>query len=125
LRAMVATREFTFQDDNQKKSFTFGTIMVPVQNQELGKNEIHNLMKEISGKCGIDIYPVNTGLTPEGIDLGSGSFASLEKPEILMLTGDGVSSRDAGEIWHLFDQRYNIPITMADINRFNRINLNR
>jgi len=125
LRAKVATREFTFQDDNQKKSFTFGTIMVPVQNQELGKNEIYNLMKEISRKCGIDIYPVNTGLTPEGIDLGSGSFASLEKPEILMLTGDGVNSRDAGEIWHLFDQRYNIPITMADISRFNRINLNR
>ena len=125
LRAKVATREFTYSDENLREDFSYGTIMIPVRNQDLNEEEIYQLLIKISQECGIDIYSTQTGLTPEGIDLGSGSFASLDKPEILMLTGDGVSSRDAGEIWHLFDQRYNIPITMADISRFNRINLNR
>ena len=40
-----------------------------------------------------------------------------------MLVGGGTSSRDAGEIWHLFDTRYNIPITMVDVNNFARLNL--
>jgi hypothetical protein len=125
LRVKVSTSEFTCSDDKLNEHFTYGTILIPVSNQDLDKQEIYNLMKEIARECGINIYPANTGLTPEGIDLGSGSFVSLEKPEILMLTGDGISSSNAGEIWHLFDQRYNVPITMADISRFNGMNLNR
>ncbi|MFW6259737.1 MAG: hypothetical protein ACOC1R_02260, partial [Tangfeifania sp.] len=56
---------------------------------------------------------------------GSNSFASLKKPEILMLAGDGISSRDAGEIRHLFDQRYKIPVTLAESSDVGRMNLNR
>jgi hypothetical protein len=125
LRAKVATREFTYSDENLREDFSYGTILIPVRNQDLNEEEIYQLLIKISQECGIDIYSIQTGLTTKGIDLGSGNFPTLEKPEILMLTGDGVSSRDAGEIWHLFDQRYNIPIIMADINRFNSINLNR
>ena len=40
-----------------------------------------------------------------------------------MVIGEGVNSRDAGEVWHQFDQRYNIPITMVDSRRFSRVNL--
>lgn len=42
-----------------------------------------------------------------------------------MLVGDGVSSRDAGEIWHLFDQRYKIPVTLSESTEIGGINLSR
>jgi len=84
---------------------------------------IYTLLQSLAVRDGIDFYATTTGLTPEGIDLGSGDFASLEKPEILMVIGEGVSSRDAGEIWHQFDQRYHIPITMVDSRQFSRVNL--
>jgi hypothetical protein len=40
-----------------------------------------------------------------------------------MLGGAGVQSTDAGEIWHLLDQRINIPLTVADIETANRTSL--
>ena len=40
-----------------------------------------------------------------------------------MIVGSGVRAYDAGEIWHLFDTRYEIPITKIDIKNLNRVNL--
>jgi len=124
VRVKVSTQSFTYRDDLINESFGFGTILVPAGIQDIPIGELYSLLKKISKDCGIEVYGLNTGLTPSGIDLGSGSFATLNKPRVLMLVGDGTSSRDAGEIWHLFDTRYKIPITMVDVNRFNRLNLN-
>jgi uncharacterized membrane protein len=40
-----------------------------------------------------------------------------------MLAGNGSGSRDAGEIWHLFDQRYQIPVCLAESSALAAINL--
>ena len=42
-----------------------------------------------------------------------------------MLVGKGVSSFAAGEIWHLLDQRYGMPVTMIDILDVDRVQLGR
>jgi len=42
-----------------------------------------------------------------------------------MIAGDGTSSSDAGEIWHMFDTRFNIPLTMITAQRFGNVNLSR
>ena len=42
-----------------------------------------------------------------------------------MLVGTGVNPLDAGEIWHLLDQRFNIPSTHLDVSVFNRADLNK
>ena len=40
-----------------------------------------------------------------------------------MLVGDGVSATDAGEVWHMLDVRFNIPLTLIPINVFERAQL--
>jgi hypothetical protein len=55
---------------------------------------------------------VKTGLTPTGIDLGSGNFPVIEKKKVAMLTGRRVSPYGAGEIWHHLDTRVGMPLTM-------------
>ena len=69
--------------------------------------------------------PFSTGLTQRGIDLGSRAFKTLQKPKIALLVGDGVRSYDAGEIWHLFDTRYNITVTKLDTKRIDKADLSR
>lgn len=125
VRTSVATKPFRFESGNLKKDFSYGTILVPVQSQKMSSDKLFDLMEKISDKNGLEIFAVETALTPSGIDLGSSSFASLEKPEILLLTGEGIRSRDAGEIWHLFDTRYKIPVTLAKTSRLMRIDINR
>jgi hypothetical protein len=38
-----------------------------------------------------------------------------------MMIGDGVSSYEAGEVWHLLDTRMHMPVTKVQIRQFNRI----
>jgi hypothetical protein len=42
-----------------------------------------------------------------------------------MLIGDGISATDAGEIWHLLDTRFNIPVTLMPLEIFNRASLSK
>jgi len=42
-----------------------------------------------------------------------------------MITGAGVNATDAGEVWHLLDQRMNIPATHLEPSIFNRADLDR
>jgi hypothetical protein len=47
----------------------------------------------------------------QGSDLGS-RFVAVTKPSVAMIVGSvGVNATDAGEVWHLLDQRMNIPTT--------------
>jgi hypothetical protein len=125
LMTKVATDEFTFIVDGKEEEFTYGTILVPAAGQKMNEEEIFNLVTSVAHQTGIDFYGLKTGLASKGIHIGSGSFVSLEKPAVLMLVGGSVSSRDAGEIWHLFDQQYKIPVTLADSDNLGSINLNR
>jgi len=125
LMTKVATDEFAFIVEGKEEEFTYGAILVPAAGQEMDEEEIFGLVTSVAQQTGIDFYGLETGLATKGIHVGSGSFVSLEKPEVLMLVGGSVGSRDAGEIWHLFDQQYKIPVTLAESDNLNNINLNR
>ena len=119
LRAKVSMKKFKINN----KSFDYGTIMIPVQNQILNSNEIHKILSEVSVGSELNIYETNTGASQEGIDLGSRNFKTIKKPKIGLLVGDGVRSYDAGEIWYIMDRQYNIPITKIDVRILERLNL--
>ena len=104
--------------------YDYGSIMIPVAIQDINSGELYNLINDYSSGLMLDIKSVETGLT-EGIDLGSNNFKSLQKPKVALLVGDGVRSYDAGEIWHLMDIQYQIPVTKIDVRQLNRIDLSK
>ena len=118
LRAKVAMKPFTLNG----KKYDYGTIMVPLQNQKKDADAMHTLLTSIAKETGVNIDAANTGLT-EGIDLGSSNFRALKSPKIAVLVGDGINSYDAGEIWHLLDTRYDIPVTKLSTNNLSRADL--
>ncbi len=118
LRAKVAMKPFTLNG----KRYDYGTIMIPLQNQKKDANAMYSLMTTIAKETGVNIDAANTGLT-EGIDLGSSNFRALKKPKIAILVGDGINSYDAGEIWHVLDTRYDIPVTKLSTKNLNWANL--
>jgi len=120
LRAKVSMKNFKANG----KSYDYGTIMIPAKNQNLSASEIYTFLNDEAQKSHVDIDAVSTGLN-NGIDLGSNNFRSLELPKVAILVGDGMTSYDAGEIWHLFDTRYDIIATKLDTERFGRADLSR
>ncbi len=120
LRAKVSMKNFKANG----KSYDYGTIMIPAKNQKLSVSEMHTLLNDLAQKSHIKIDAVSTGLN-DGIDLGSRNFRALELPKIALLVGDGMTSNDAGEIWHLLDTRYDIIATKLDTKNFGRADLSR
>ena len=126
LRTKVATLPFTVNiSTGEPVDFTYGTIMVHVNSQDYPPEEVFEIVSAAASHAGITIHSVGTSFSRGGIHLGSSSFANLSKPKILMLIGPGTSSSEAGEVWHLLDQRYHIPVTMVETNRINSMDLSR
>ncbi|WP_417784651.1 M14 family metallopeptidase [Tenacibaculum sp.] len=120
LRAKVAMKEFV----NDGNSYDYGTIFIPAQNQKLNGNELFDFLGTIANENHIEIKGVSTGLN-EGIDLGSRNFEAVKKQKVAMLVGKGVTSYDAGEIWHLLDQRYDMKLTKLDTDYATRVKLDK
>lgn len=120
LRAKVAMRQFSANG----KKYDYGTIMIPVQNQSKNSDEIFQLLNKAAQESHVQIDAVSTGLT-EGVNLGSDHFRPLTLPKIAVLVGNGINSSDAGEIWHLLDQRYDMVMTKLDTDNLGRADLSR
>ena len=102
--------------------FDYGSILIPVEGQSQKPEKLFNLLTNISNKTGIDVHALSSGYE-DNIGVGSNSFTTILKPKVGLIVGNGVRAYDAGEIWHLFDTRYKIPITKIDIKNLNRANL--
>jgi hypothetical protein len=118
LRVRVAMKPFTAEN----QSFEAGSLLIAADRQPMAAAEFVSKMNEIA-QSGVPLAVIANGLTPEGPDLGSNLFPVVNKPRVLLLTGNGVNVADAGEIWHLLDTRYNLPITLVDVARFGSLNL--
>ncbi len=110
--------------ENAQKKYDYGTLFVPVQNQVLKSDALYALLKKVAKESHLHIYGTATGLNV-GTDLGSNQFKTIQKQKIGLIVGEGTSSYDAGEIWHLLDQRYGMQITKLDKQYLNRVDLSK
>ncbi|MBC7946438.1 MAG: zinc carboxypeptidase, partial [Chitinophagaceae bacterium] len=107
----VATNKFRMPVSGSDREFEYGTLMIPVQMQSMSSDNIHSLLSGIAKRNGTPFIGIGSGNVVSGSDLGSSRFAVITMPVIAMITGTGVNATDAGEVWHLLDQRMNIPTT--------------
>ncbi len=125
IKLKAAFKPFSITANKKVHHFNRGTLLIPVSLQRLTSDKVYTLLKTATQKFKIQAFSVNTGYSTKGIDLGSRNFRTLKKPKALMLVGDGVSSYEAGEVWHALDTKINMPITKVPLNIFSRVNLNR
>jgi hypothetical protein len=111
-------------EDIQGRHYAAGTIVLPVGIQEVSRDRVHDLLQKYSREYGVQVHAMETGLTARGIDMGSQQLEPLRKPNILLAVGAGVSSYEAGEIWHLLDYIQDFHVTQVDVDRLGSIPLN-
>lgn len=120
-----AFRPFTIIVNGSNKKFGYGSVVISVQQQRISPDSLYKTVLMAGRESNINIYAIQTGYNAGGIDLGSGYVRTLQKPEVLLITGTGVAASEAGFIWHLLDQRLQMPVTKIDILNMGRANLNR
>lgn len=121
-----SSRPFSIAIDGQSKDFKRGTLLVPVQDQkESVRAKLNTLINNGVSKFKVQAYTASTGFMTKGNGLGSRSFETLKKPKVMMVVEGNVSSYEAGEVWHLFEQRMEMPITKVPERFFYRTELDR
>lgn len=111
-----------------KRTYPRGTMLIPVGVQENRRALIEATIDQIVKEDAVNVYALTTGMTASGVDLGSRSNSTIREPKVAVLVEGGVSSYEAGEVWHLLDQRYKMKVTLlpidrlaSDLSRYNRI----
>lgn len=123
--ARVATNAFSVSVNGVTKKFDYGTIMIPVQSQAIESDELNRLMQQTFMRYRVKVHPLSSGSATQGSDLGSNKFAIIPRQQVAMIAGPGVNATDAGEVWHLFDQRMNIPLSLLEPGMFNRADISK
>ena len=120
IRTKLTTHKFSLEGNN----YDPGTIFIPIQNQPISSDQMFRLISKTSLAYNVAITGVNSG-NSIGVNLGSPTFEMLHVPKIAVVAGDGVSSYEVGEVWHLLDQRMDIPMSLVAINQLNAADLSK
>ncbi len=110
----LATRGFDAATKRGLVGFSAGSILVPGKSETVSTEATAELLETIARTDGLDVYAVDSGLTPGGVDLGSPQLKPLKAVKPLLVVGDGVSAYEAGEVWHLLDQVWSVPLVLLE-----------
>ena len=102
-----------------------GSLVIPLLQNPIGAARVRELANDMVARDGVRLYAVASGLTPSGPDLGGRSTQLLAEPKVALLTGRGANPYQAGEAWHLLSERLDIPVSLLDIDRVGRVDLDR
>lgn len=114
VKTRIASEQFAIDGT----TYAPGTLIITRNdNKHLGA-EFDELVQQTAADFHQQVNAVATGFVDSGPDFGSGAVEYMEKPEVALLSGDGTSSYNVGEIWHFFDKQINYPITMINMHDF-------
>ncbi|MEN6618802.1 MAG: M14 family zinc carboxypeptidase [Rikenellaceae bacterium] len=124
IKLKVSEAPFSYTIDNVEKRFKCGTFLITVKEQSLPEGDVNKIINSYSGKGKIPVYAVNSGLGND-FDLGSTHFKRITKPIIAILIGRGAAYGSIGELWHLLDWRFDIPVSLIDADNLSDLDINR
>lgn len=101
--------------------FDRGSVIVLKTGNQNNAN-LWNGVRELATASNVQLIPVTTGFVEKGYDFGSPSVHPLKLRRVALLTGEGVGSNAAGEVWHFFDQQINYPLTLINVSDIARLN---
>jgi hypothetical protein len=109
--------------DVNGQQFDRGSLIIIKKGNEKFGNSLYNVVNDVCNNNNVRANTITTGFVDKGFDFGSSKVHPLNASRIALLTGEGVASNSAGEIWHFFDQVINYPLTLVNANDFGRFNL--
>ncbi|HCV15031.1 MAG TPA: hypothetical protein DF637_01670 [Rikenellaceae bacterium] len=124
MKIKVSDMPFTVEKGGNKYSFDYGTIFIPVVEQGISPDVVHQKLIELNQQGCIQIFAVHTSMGIE-FDLGSSHFQRITMPNIAIIIGRGASYSPIGELWHLLDLKYKIPASIIDASMLPELDLSR
>jgi hypothetical protein len=100
-----------FQSGGQ--TFDRGSV-IALKTGNQGVNNLWGNLRQVANEAGVKLTPVATGFVEKGFDFGSVSVLPLKLKKAALITGEGVNSNAAGEIWYYLEKELNYPVTLIN-----------
>ncbi|MCF6192993.1 MAG: M14 family metallopeptidase, partial [Kangiellaceae bacterium] len=120
IQVRVVSKPVSFLTSAGKQRLYRGDLIVPVKNTGRSVEELYSLLSDKLSELSVKAIEIKSGLSTIGPDIGSPSIPLLKMIRPVMIVGDGVSSYQAGEVWHLLDQRLAQDLTMMTSDDFTK-----
>jgi len=101
------------------KKFKRGTLIVLKKGNE---SKMESFAVAVQ-KFDAGVTAISTGFMESGNDFGSDKTHYINKPKVALVSGKGTDASAAGEIWHLFDQQLDYPLTLINADDIGIISL--
>jgi hypothetical protein len=101
------------------KAFEKGSLLI-TRASNMNIANLSSIVSDASSKAGLEVTSIESGFVEKGADFGSVKVRTISRPRVALLTGPGVGSNAAGEIWHFFEQQLDYPITLISQEDFQR-----
>lgn len=121
IKLQIAGAPFVAKTSQGEVSFPAGSVVIPQTSAQIAN--LTGLLQELSQDLPLTVWSIQSGLTGQGIDLGSRQMRNLTLPKVLLVGGAGTSQYEAGEVWHHFDQQLEFPLSIIDLERLASVDL--
>lgn len=116
---------FTAVTTERNVEFASGAVVVTRAYQQRPWAEVRQVLENALTEAGISGHAIQSGLTPQGVDLGSRDLHPVEPVSVLLVMGPGTSMYEVGEAWYYLDRHVGIPVSMIETDRLARSDLSR
>lgn len=113
VKVKLAGEVFVAQTTQGGISFNAGAVIIPSALKQ--PDDLLTLIESENSDLDISIHSITSGLTRQGIDLGSRKMQNISQPKVLLVGGRGTSQYEAGEVWHYLDQHVDMPVSVTDL----------
>ncbi|MFT2092177.1 M14 metallopeptidase family protein [Paraglaciecola sp. 2405UD69-4] len=121
IKVKVAGDAFFAKTSQGGMSFSAGAVIVPTALAQ--PDNLVAILEAQSVDLGISVHSISSGLTTQGIDIGSRKMLNVSQPKVLLVGGKGTSQYEVGEVWHYLDQHLDMPVSVTDMNELQTLNL--
>jgi hypothetical protein len=121
VQVKLAGEAFFAQTSQGGMSFSAGAVIVPIALEQ--PENLLDIIATQNMELDIPIHSVTSGLTRQGIDLGSRKMLNIIQPKVLLVGGRGTSQYELGEVWHYLDQHVDMPVSITDLDQLGKLSL--
>jgi hypothetical protein len=121
VKVKLAGEAFFAQTSQGGMSFSAGAVIVPMALEQPAN--LLDIIESQSRGLDMPIHSVTSGLTRQGIDIGSRKMINITQPKVLLVGGRGTSQYEVGEVWYYLDQHVDMPVSITDLEQLDKLSL--
>jgi hypothetical protein len=119
VRVRTAMEPFTLAE----QQYAAGAFVISKADNHKLQGELGALVTEAAERTNVRLYPVFTGNTTVGKDLGSDAFQFVKYPKVALVYADEVDESSYGHTWFFFERELGYPVTPISLDKLRKIDL--